>query len=239
MKDGGHAEFLARHLVDDLRHWSGACDLGQGIAGVHDLSDSSEAPADAASGMEVGEVFGLPSATPAHFEGEGVAEGKHHGRGGGGREVERAGFGGDASVEEDVACLCQSRSAASADGDKSCIEAFESGKQPEKLLGFTAVGERENGVVGGEHAEVAVDRFGSVQEVGGCAGGAKRGGDFACNDATLADAGNDDAAAAVGGLKKQIGRLSEGGEHGGVEAKGELCESGCLDSDELRWTDVV
>ena len=197
--------------------------MGQRVAGVHQLSDAGEASANAASGMEVGEVFGFPSATPAYFEGEGVAEGKHDCSGGGWREVQGAGFRGDAGVEEDVACLCQSRSAASADGDESGVEAFESGKQPEKLLGFTAIGERENGIARGEHAEVAVDGLGCVQEVGGRAGGAQRGGDLACDDTALADAGNNDAAAAIGGLKKQIGRLREGCEHGGIEANGELC----------------
>ena len=43
----------------------------------------------------------------------------------------------------------------------------------------------------------------------------------------------------VGGLKQQIGRLGEGGEHGAVEAESELAESGGFDADELRGAEGV
>ncbi|WP_433983353.1 hypothetical protein [Tunturiibacter empetritectus] len=69
------------------------------------LADTGKASADAAAGVEVGEVFGRPLAEAAYFEGEGVAEGEHDGGGGGGCEVEGAGFHRDACVEEDVAGL--------------------------------------------------------------------------------------------------------------------------------------
>src|ERR1700722_17690166 len=73
-KDGGHTELLARHLVDDLRHRGRACDLGEVLTGVHPPADACKAPADSASGVKVGKVFGLPSTAPAYLEGERVAE---------------------------------------------------------------------------------------------------------------------------------------------------------------------
>jgi hypothetical protein len=97
-----------------------------------------------------------------------------------------------------------------------------------------AVGERQYDVAGGEHAKVAVNCFGSVQEVGLGAGGAKRCRDLSRDDAAFADAGDDDAAPTLGGLQQQIGRLREGGEHRIVEAESKLVEGGCLDAHELR-----
>ena len=102
LKDGGHAEFFAGHLVDDLGHWSFGGDLREGFGGVHEVAYAGEADAEAAAGVEVGEVGGVEAAAAAEFEGEGVAEGEHDGGGGGGGEIEWAGFGGDADVEEDV-----------------------------------------------------------------------------------------------------------------------------------------
>ena len=57
--------------------------------------------------MKFGEVFGLPAASPADFKGQCIAEGEHHGGRCGGREIVRAGFGGDAGVEDDVAGLSE------------------------------------------------------------------------------------------------------------------------------------
>lgn len=130
-EDGGHAQLLAGHLVDDLRHWGGGGDLGECFARVHEVVDAGEALAEAASGVEFGEVFGFPAATSAYLEGEGVAEGEHDRRGGGGGEVEGAGFGVDAGVEDDVACLRESGGGAAAEGDELIGQAFEDGKEIE------------------------------------------------------------------------------------------------------------
>ena len=81
-----------------------------------------------------------------------------------------------------------------------------------------------------------MDSFGGVKEVGWRARGAQGSRDFAGDDAALAYAGDDDAMLSCCGLKEMVRRLGERGEHGGVEAEGELVESGGLDADELRWT---
>ena len=41
---------------------------------LHKVANAAEASADAASGMQVGEVFGLPSAAAAYFEGERITQ---------------------------------------------------------------------------------------------------------------------------------------------------------------------
>ncbi len=139
---------------------------------MHEIADAAEALADAASGVEVGEVFGLPIFAPAEFEGEGVAEGEHDGGGGGGGEVERAGFGVDADVEEDVGGLSESAGGVAAEGDEGSGKALEGGEDAEEFFGLATVGEGEDGVAGGDEADVAVDGFGGVEEVGGGSGGA-------------------------------------------------------------------
>ena len=56
-EDRGHAELLARHLVDDLRHRRRACDLRQCVSAVHQFADAGEPPADVPSGMQIGEMI--------------------------------------------------------------------------------------------------------------------------------------------------------------------------------------
>ena len=65
------------------------------------------------------------------------------------------------------------------------------------LVGLAAVRQRNDHVVGLDHAEIAVNRFGRVEEEGRRAGAGERGGDLPADDARLAHAGDDDAAAAV------------------------------------------
>src|ERR1700722_4507152 len=107
--------------------------------------------------MEVSEVFGLPSAAAANFKGEGIAQRKHDCGGCGRSEVERAGLGGNAGIEEDVAGLSKSRGAAAADGDELCVEALERREEPEQFFGLAAIGESDDDVSGGEHTEIAVN----------------------------------------------------------------------------------
>ncbi len=150
-----------------------------------------------------------------------------------GSEVERAGFGGDAGVEEDVACLGEGRGAAAADGDEGGLEALERGQKMEEFFGLAAVGESDDDVACGEHAEIAVDGFGWVEEVGGRAGGTQGGGDLAGDDAAFADAGEDDAGLLLCGLEQEVDGRGEWSEHGAVEAERELDQCGGFDADEV------
>ena len=87
LEDGGHAEALAGHLVDDLGHGGVGGDAGKSVAGVHEVADAGEALAERAAGVDVGEVLGLEAGLAAELEGEGVAEGEHGGGAGGGGEI--------------------------------------------------------------------------------------------------------------------------------------------------------
>jgi hypothetical protein len=59
------------------------------------------------------------------------------------------------------------------------------------------IGNGNQGIVGGDHAEVAVRRFGRMHEQRRRAGRGQRGGDLAADVAGFADAGHDDAPLAV------------------------------------------
>ncbi len=76
-------------------------------------------------------------------------------------------------------------------------EALQRLEQPREFLGLAAVRQRDHDVARLDHAEVAVHGLGRVQEEGGRAGARERRGDLAADDARLAHAGDDDAAAAV------------------------------------------
>lgn len=232
-EDGSHTEFLARHLVDDLRHWGSGGNLGQGVASVHEIADAGEAFAEAACRVQFGEVFGLPSAAAAYFEREGIAQGEHYGGGGGGGEVKRAGFGVDAGVEHDITRLREGGSGAAAEGDDLISEAFEEREEAKKLLGLAAGGEGEDGVTVGEHTEIAVDGFGRMEEVCSCAGGAKCGGDLASDDAAFADPRDDDATLSLRGFEEKIDGLGERYKHGAVETQGERVQGCGLNAHEV------
>lgn len=78
-----------------------------------------------------------------------------------------------------------------------------------------------------------MEGFGGVKEVGGGAGGAEGRGDLAGDDAALADAGDEDVILTGDGAQEVIYGLGEGGEHGAVEAEGELVEGCCFDAHEI------
>lgn len=198
-EDGGHAKFLAGHLIDDLSHGSVGGDLGEGLAGVHDVAYAGKTTAKVSSGVEVGEVFGASATAGADVERECVAKRKHDGGGGGGGEVEGAGFDGDAGVEGDETGLGEAGGRGSAKGDERGAEAVKDGEKVKDLGGFSAGGEGQKDVARGDHADVSVDGLGRVEEVGWGSGRAKGGGHFAGDEAGFAYAGEDDAVDGDGG----------------------------------------
>ena len=197
---------------------------------------AGEAAAELTAGMKLGEVAGFEAECFADVDGERVAEGEHGGGGGGGSELVWAGFAGDADVERDVGWLGERGGEAAAEADERGAEARDDGEEAKELFGFAAVGEGEEDVAAGEDAEVAVEGFGGVEELGGGAGGDEGGGDFAGDEAAFADSGEDDAVVGLGG-----------GDDAGVQARskasawgrrrdrarGEGFEGGGFDADEL------
>jgi hypothetical protein len=218
---GGHAEFFAGHLIDDVLHGRGGGDAGDGVASVHELADAGEALAQLAAGVEGGEILSAEAFFDGDGDGEGVSEGEHCGGGSGGGEAHSAGLGGDAAVERDVAGEGERGLCVAAEADEGVADALDIGEQAEDLLGFSTGGERDDDVAFGQHAEVAVDGFCRVQKERRAAGGAERGGDLLSDDATLAHPGYDDATTALSALQDGGHGAVKGGGHGALKAFGE------------------
>ncbi len=116
---------------------------------------------------------------------------------------------------------------------KRIADAFECGEEAQDLLGFTGGGEREHEVAPGEHAQIAMDGFGGMEEERGRAGGGERSGDLLRDDAALAHAGDDDAASRLTAAKDQLDSSGEGRGHGAFEPRGEREEALRLGADEV------
>src|SRR5690606_8363878 len=124
----------------------------------------------------------------AHGEGGGCARGWH--------EVHGARLFGDAAVDEDIGGACERRVAAAGQRDELCADASNGLEQPDELFGLAAVRQGNDDIVLTHQAQVAVQRFGRVQEERRRAGARQCRGDLAADDARLAHAGDDDASAA-------------------------------------------
>ena len=222
--DGGHAEPLARHLVEDVRHRRRRLHDRRRGAAVHDVLDLHQPASELAGRMQRRElILAEPLADEerhrqrvAHREGGGRARRRH--------EVHRTGFLGDGAVERDVGGLGERRRGIAGDGDEPRAEAADRFEQPQQLLGLAAVRERNHHVVVADGAEIAVRGLGGVQEPGRRAGARQRGGDLPADDAGLAHAGDDDAAAAVeeeldGALEVAVDAVDEAEDGGGLGAE--------------------
>ena len=103
-------------------------------------------------------------------------------------------------------------------------------EQADDFLALAAVRQDQGDVVGVDHAEVAVDGAGGVEDVGAGAGRVEGAGDLLADVGRLAGAGDGEpACATVGEAGEQIHRPREGV----VEAVGDEVEGGSLGADDL------
>ena len=94
-----------------------------------------------------------------------------------------------------VGFLREVRGGAASDRDGFHAEAAHDGQHHQDFRAFTGIADGEQGVIGGNHAEVAMPRFGCVDEEGGGAGAGQRCRDFFANMSRFAKTGHDDVAA--------------------------------------------
>ena len=98
--DDAHAEALLRHHDQALGQPRLRANYRQIVAGAHDVGDvQQQLAAERAAGMRTREVLGSEAARLEQRHGQRVAERERRRGAGRGREVERAGFLGDAHVE--------------------------------------------------------------------------------------------------------------------------------------------
>ncbi len=84
-------------------------DVRERVASVHGVFDAQKFCAEAAGGMEIGEILRLEAASFQQGNGQGIAD-RHGYRGaGGGGEIQGTGFFADADVESHVAGFGEGR----------------------------------------------------------------------------------------------------------------------------------
>ena len=126
-----------------------------------------------------------------------------HGGRGGRRQAVRAGFLGARQLQHHVGLLGQRRVGARGDGDQRHLEAARVGQDVAELHALARPGQRHDGVVARDHAEVAVAGLARMHEEGRRAGRGEGGGDLLGHVPALADAGDDHAA--LGGGERRHG----------------------------------
>ena len=163
---GGHAKFLGAHFVEDVGHFRFERDARESVGGVHQMLDAKELFAEAASGVERGEVVVAEVAAFEERNGERVADG-HCNRGARGRsEIQGARFFFHADVERDVAGFGERGFEIAGQRDERDFETFERFEEMDDFLRFAAVGDSDERVAARKHAEVAVESFAGVKEEG-------------------------------------------------------------------------
>ena len=225
--DGRHAHALAAHLDDRLRQRRGraATPAARRRVRITSATRVSKRRPSAPPGCDAREILGGETARIEQRQRQRVTQRQRRGRARRGRETERTRFGVDRRVEMHVGGLRQRTLLVAGEGDEARALALQMRRQRDQLVGFAGIRQHQHDVVGRDHPEVAVRRIGRMHEERGRSGGGQRGGELAADVARLADARDDDAAAAVedhvdGGDERLAERadsaviaLGLGGEH--------------------------
>ena len=215
--DAGHAETLAVHLVDDVRHRRVATDAS-GRRRPACISDSTRMsfrprrpPGCRSAKWSASKAFAL-----RQRHRQGVAQRQRRGGAGRRRQVHRTRLFRDVAAQRHVGRLAQRRLRVPGHRDQPRADPTNRLEQPDELVRLAAVGQREHHVVGLDDAEVAVNGLGGVQEDRRRAGARQRGRDLVRDDAGLAHAGQDDAARAA---LKHVERAFEVARRAGARAR--------------------
>ena len=162
-------------------------------------------------------------------DGERIAEDQLHRRRGGGREAVGTRLLDRGEDERDIRLAPKRAVRARGHGDERDGESLGVGDDIGELRRLSRPRQRQHHVAILQHAEVAVARFGGMDEHRGLAGRGQGRGDLSPDMARLAHAGDDDAARGrvnhLYGLRETHAeavaqRLLEGGDAGGFEAEG-------------------
>jgi hypothetical protein len=180
----------------------------ESIAGVHFVFNTEKFLAEAAGGVERGEIIWAKAAAVEERDSESVADGHGDSGAGCGREVHGAGFFANADVEGNVAGFSKRGTNISSEGDDRRFEAFEGFKEADDFFSFAAIGNGKDGIATCEHAKIAMQSFGGMQEKGGGAGAGESGGNFSADQSGFANASDGHAAFAS---EKEIDGFFEGG----------------------------
>ena len=164
------------------------------VAPMHDLAHLHQAGAELAARMEGAEMVGREAARLQQRDGQRIADDELQQRRGGRGQPVRAGLRHARQEQHDIRLARQRRRFARGDGDERNGEAPGIGDDALELGALAGPGHGDDGVVLGDHAEVAMIGLRRMHEEGRRAGRGKRRGDLGADMAAFADAGDDDAA---------------------------------------------
>ena len=191
------AEALAGHLVQHLGHHRAGIDARHGVAAAHQVDDvHQELPAQAAAGMRAREVLLAKAARIEQRDRERVAERHLRRRARGRREVERARLLVDRARDDDLGVAAEAALDVAGHRDQRHAEALDRRHDGGDLVALARVGDREDDVAGGHHAEIAVARFAGMDEERRRPRRGQRRRHLAADVAALAHSHHDDAPAA-------------------------------------------
>ena len=165
------------------------------VAGVHDVAHVLEPCAELAAGVQDAKVAGGEAASFQERDRQRVAERELHGRRRRRREAVRARLLGGRQRQADVGLAAEG--AVSAGGHRDQRDGVALGERDDRreLHGFARPGQGKDHVAVLHHAEVAVARFGGMDEGGRLARRGERRRDLARDVARLAHSGDDHPAA--------------------------------------------
>ncbi len=191
--DPGGAEAFAGDGQNRFGHFLLRAHQGNGVARVHEVAHRHELHAQAAAGVILMKIFRGEAPGLQKTDGQGVAQGRHHGAGSGGRAAYGAGFRYVRQQEDDSRLPGQKAFGIFGDADHGNLVAGAKSQDGFHLHGFAGIGIGQDQVAGGDHAQIAVGGLRRVDEIGRGAGGGQSGGHFFGDVPALAHAGHGDS----------------------------------------------
>ncbi|MNV70866.1 hypothetical protein D3C71_1638500 [compost metagenome] len=126
-------------------------------ARMHHVRDAREQlAAQAATGVEPGEVFRLESARGGQHHRQGIAHCDGGGGGTGGRQIVVACLVRRRDVERDVGIACQRRGGLARHGNNEVLLILQKGQKADKFFRFAAIGNHERHIDRPDHSQVPV-----------------------------------------------------------------------------------
>ena len=206
--DDRHAHAFAGHLDDRRRERRIFAHARNRGAGAHHVGDARQQPAaERTARMRAREILDRESTRIEERQRQRVAQGKRRRRARRRREPERIGFAVDRRVEVYVGGLGERTLAVSRERDHPRALPLQVRGEHQELVGLARVRQHDDDVVRSDHAEVAVARLGGMHEECRRAGRRERRRYLPRDVAGLADARDDDSAAA---REHQLDRGDEG-----------------------------
>lgn len=185
----GHAHAATGDLHQRFSHAGLRAYRRNGVRCSHHIRDMGEQPPTQGSArMGTGEIGFTESPCLQQRHGERIAQRQRASGARGRRQIQRTGFFVDARIQVCIGFARQRGARVTSHGDHASALALDQRQDGKQLNGLSGIGQRQQNVVPGNHAQVTVIRFGRVHEVGRRAGAGHSGGDLAADMTGFAQA---------------------------------------------------